>query len=94
MFYLSSHIDQRFIVSRCMETAKKFKVTINDDQCKGCLLCVHICNIRGAKILQESDKKTALGGTKPEVNGECLGCRWCERYCPDFAINVEEIEDA
>lgn len=44
--------------------------------------------------MKESTKKTALGGTKPEVDGNCIGCRWCERYCPDFAINVEEIQDA
>ncbi|MCJ7732874.1 4Fe-4S binding protein [Candidatus Bathyarchaeota archaeon] len=77
-----------------METAKKFKVTIDDTQCKGCLLCVHVCNSRGGKILKESENKTALGGTKPMVEGTCIGCRWCERYCPDFAINVEELADA
>jgi NAD-dependent dihydropyrimidine dehydrogenase PreA subunit len=44
--------------------------------------------------LKESENKTALGGTKPMVEGTCIGCRWCERYCPDFAINVEELADA
>ncbi len=77
-----------------METAKKFRVTIDEDQCKGCLICVHVCESRGGKILKESDKKTALGGTLPVVDGDCIGCRWCERYCPDFALNVEEIQDA
>jgi 2-oxoglutarate ferredoxin oxidoreductase subunit delta len=79
---------------RCKETTKKYIVTIDEDQCKGCLLCVHICNTRGGKVLKESEKKTALGGTKPELDGDCIGCRWCERYCPDFAINVEETDDA
>lgn len=74
--------------------AKKFEVTIDEDQCKGCLICVHVCDKRGSKVLKESDKKTALGGVKPKVVGECIGCRWCERYCPDFALNVEEIIDA
>jgi 2-oxoglutarate ferredoxin oxidoreductase subunit delta len=74
--------------------ARKFKVTIDDSKCKGCLLCVYACTERGAKVLKESDKKTALGGTKPTVEGNCIGCRWCERYCPDFAINVEEVKDA
>ncbi len=84
----------RVSVSRCMETTRKFKVTIDEDQCKGCLICVHICESRGGKILKESDKKTALGGTLPVVDGDCIGCRWCERYCPDFALNVEEAQDA
>ncbi len=24
---------------------------------------------------------------------DCIVCRRCELYCPDFAISVEEIED-
>lgn len=32
-----------------------------------------------------------MGGVLPEVVGECIGCRWCERVCPDFAISVEEV---
>jgi len=79
---------------RWIGTAKKFNVVIDDDKCKGCLICVHMCNTRGGKVLRESEKKTALGGTKPVVEGDCIGCRWCERYCPDFAINVEEVSDA
>jgi len=94
LFYPRNDIDHRFIVSRCNETPKKFKVTIDTEHCKGCLLCVHVCNTRGGKVLKESEKKTALGGTQPVVEGDCIGCRWCERYCPDFAINVEEITDA
>lgn len=53
--------------------AKKFEVTIDEDQCKGCLICVHVCDKRGSKVLKESDKKTALGGVKPKVVGECTG---------------------
>ena len=74
-----------------MGAARKFVVTIDEDQCKGCLLCVNMCNSRGGKVLNESSKKTALGGTKPVIEGNCIGCRWCERYCPDFALNVEEV---
>ena len=74
--------------------ARKFKVSIDESKCKGCLICVHVCEDRGGKVLKGSDKKTALGGTKPSIEGDCIGCRWCERYCPDFAINVKEAKDA
>ena len=74
--------------------ARKFKVSIDESKCKGCLICVHVCEDRGGKVLKGSDKKTVLGGTKPSVEGDCIGCRWYERYCPDFAINVEEAKDA
>lgn len=95
LFYSSFLIVNRFTdPTRCVDTAKKFKVTIEEDKCKGCLICVHVCEQRGGKILKPSDKKTALGGVKPVPDGECIGCRWCERYCPDFAIYVEEMQDA
>jgi NAD-dependent dihydropyrimidine dehydrogenase PreA subunit len=45
----------------------------------------------GGDVLGESGETTAMGGVLPEVEGECIGCRWCERFCPDFAISVEEV---
>jgi len=66
-----------------------YRVRISPEYCKGCLICVYICNKLGGKVLKESGEKTALGGALPVVEGECIGCRWCERFCPDFAITVE-----
>lgn len=95
LFYSSFLIVNRFTgPARRVDTVKKFKVTIDEDVCKGCLICVHVCERRGGKILKPSDRKTALGGIKPVPEGVCIGCRWCERYCPDFALYVEEIQDA
>jgi len=67
-----------------------FTPRISPEYCKGCLICVYICDKLGGKVLKESGEKTALGGVLPVVEGECIGCRWCERFCPDFAITVEE----
>jgi NAD-dependent dihydropyrimidine dehydrogenase PreA subunit len=69
-----------------------FNPEIDPEACKGCLICVYICSERGAKILKESEKKTSMGGLIPDIESGCIGCRWCERYCPDFAISVEEIK--
>jgi NAD-dependent dihydropyrimidine dehydrogenase PreA subunit len=69
-----------------------FKPEISVEDCKGCLICVYVCEKLGAGILGESEERTAMGGVLPKVIGECIGCRWCERYCPDFAISVEEVE--
>lgn len=74
-----------------MMSGRKFRPEISDEDCKGCLICVYTCENRGAGILKESDKRTPMGGVLPEVGGECIGCRWCERVCPDFAISVEEV---
>lgn len=72
-------------------SGRKFKPEISDEACKGCLICVYICKIKGAGILKESEKRTPIGGVLPEMAGDCTGCRWCERTCPDFAISVEEV---
>ncbi|MFQ6052637.1 MAG: 4Fe-4S binding protein [Candidatus Bathyarchaeia archaeon] len=69
---------------------RTFSVEIDEESCKGCLICVYICSKRGSEVLRESGEKTALGGALPAVVGDCIGCRWCERFCPDFAITVEE----
>lgn len=83
--------------SKMSNTARKnakpkssYHVKISPEYCKGCLICVYICNKLGGNMLKESGEKTTLGGALPTVEGECIGCRWCERFCPDFAITVEE----
>lgn len=72
--------------------ARKFRPEISAEACKGCLVCVYACRKFGGDVLVESDERTELGGVIPNVKGECTGCRWCERFCPDFAISVEEVE--
>lgn len=67
----------------------RFRVVIDRELCKGCLLCVYVCQKRSGGVLAESEERTLLGGSLPRVIGECIGCRWCERICPDFAISVE-----
>lgn len=70
---------------------RRFKPEISVESCKGCLICVYACEKFGAGVLGESDDRTGMGGVLPKVKGECIGCRWCERFCPDFAISVEEV---
>jgi 2-oxoglutarate ferredoxin oxidoreductase subunit delta len=70
--------------------AKKFNVKVDETTCKGCGICVHICETKGGKNLRYGQKRTLLGGALPEGDDKCTGCRWCERYCPDFALTVEE----
>jgi 2-oxoglutarate ferredoxin oxidoreductase subunit delta len=69
----------------------RFKPEISVESCKGCLICVYACGQFVAGVLGESDERTAMGGVLPKVEGECIGCRWCERFCPDFAVSVEEV---
>jgi 2-oxoglutarate ferredoxin oxidoreductase subunit delta len=65
------------------------KVTIREDDCKGCGLCAVSCP---KKILKLSDRLNMKGYhpvecEKPEA---CIGCAFCARMCPDCVITVEK----
>jgi 2-oxoglutarate ferredoxin oxidoreductase subunit delta len=68
-------------------------IEINEELCKGCLLCVHACP---KELIQVSSKLNAKG-YRPAVFREkgnkrkkrrCTGCCSCALCCPDMAIEV------
>ena len=63
---------------------KHYRQTIFKDWCKKCGICSSFCpkNVIG----QDED-----GGPIFERPEDCIGCRFCELHCPDFAITVTEI---
>ena len=58
-----------------------FDVDFYSDWCKACGICIAFC-----------PKKIIRAGKngKPMVDDPdaCIGCRFCEVHCPDFAITV------
>lgn len=65
-------------------------VTINEERCKGCGLCVRACP---KKIVQLSKTKLNSKGYHPaEVTdmGACTACASCARTCPDAVITIEK----
>jgi 2-oxoglutarate ferredoxin oxidoreductase subunit delta len=65
--------------------AKKGKVTVNKQMCKGCAICVHFCP---AYVLGIEEFKVAV-----KHEEKCIGCMMCELRCPDFAIEVQVINE-
>jgi 2-oxoglutarate ferredoxin oxidoreductase subunit delta len=73
--------------------AKRGKVEIDRELCKGCLLCVRACPLK----LLEADTTINASGSYPSkvVNPEkCIACGNCYEVCPDVCIRVFELEGA
>jgi len=68
----------------------KGKITINENICKGCELCVAACPLH---ILELASERLNAKGYHPASVKEaekCTGCACCATMCPDCAITVEK----
>ena len=64
------------------------KVTINQDRCKGCGLCVSVCP---KKVLALDTGKLNRKGYNPAAPvhpEDCIGCGICADRCPVGAITL------
>lgn len=72
-----------------MKTKKKTlgKIHIDNQRCKGCLLCIEVCPPR---CLIVSEIINQSGYHPVEFRGEevCTGCGLCYQICPDVCIEV------
>ena len=65
----------------------KGRVTVREEYCKSCELCVAACP---KKILRVSDHINPKGHRPVEqFDGEqCIGCAMCAIMCPEVALSV------
>ena len=63
------------------------KIKIDQNRCKGCLLCVSFCP-KG--LLKKSAKlnKRGLNFVEFDASTECSGCMQCAVICPECCIEV------
>ena len=66
------------------------QVTINENVCKGCMLCVSVCPKK--LLFINKDKRNDKGYNPAEINdmSVCIACAMCAVICPDSAIKVEK----
>lgn len=68
----------------------KFMLSIREERCKGCELCVSVCP-RGVLAIDKENANAAGYFPAAVVNQEaCVGCQSCVRMCPDVAIRIEK----
>jgi 2-oxoglutarate ferredoxin oxidoreductase subunit delta len=65
------------------------KITINQDKCKGCLLCIAFCP-KGLIAKSAGLNKQGINFVEFDLNGQCLGCKQCAVICPECCIEVEK----
>ena len=65
----------------------KGSITINQELCKGCLLCASFCPRKSLSQSKKSFIKGYLVAEFDEQNG-CTGCMICTLVCPEVVIEV------
>lgn len=73
----------------------KAYISIDEELCKGCGLCIDCCP---NKLIAISNEKINLKGYFPAVFSDddnvCSGCKLCAVMCPDVAITVNKLKKA
>ena len=65
-------------------------LTIDEEKCKGCGLCIEVCP---KKILVLSDEKINQQGYHPVTVTDlhsCVACASCAKICPVIVFTIEK----
>ena len=65
-----------------------FQVTIDQNKCKGCELCVAFCK-PGTLHMSHGFNAAGLHFADCRAAQPCLGCKQCVIICPEAAIELE-----
>jgi len=65
----------------------KAYINIDQERCKGCLLCMEFCP-KQAIILSNTLNAKGYFVASFETSKECTGCASCAVMCPETAIEV------
>lgn len=72
--------------------AKKGKITIDRERCKGCYICIDTCPNEMIEVDENQNKKGYSPARFKENVSEgekgCVACKQCATVCPEVAIEV------
>lgn len=85
-------------LSRCRQngvtdcTTMRFRLRIDKERCKGCVLCVVACG-RGLLRMASGLNRRGQRYAEHVREGTCSGCKDCAELCPEGAIEIEKVDD-
>ena len=71
--------------------AKKGKITIDREMCKGCSLCIRACPVKILEVDTEMNSTGSYPAKTADIE-KCIACGNCYEVCPDVCIEVYEVE--
>ncbi|MBF0217753.1 MAG: 4Fe-4S binding protein [Candidatus Omnitrophica bacterium] len=69
------------------KTSHRSGIKLDKERCKGCMLCVEVCQ---RKVLEPAKgvNKKGMGYVVVAAAGKCSGCGLCVMMCPDCGIEI------
>lgn len=73
------------------KTKPKVRLTVDEEMCKGCGLCVLACDRQAIALVEHINSRGfhPAGLVRPQ---ECTGCAQCALMCPDACITILKSE--
>lgn len=65
------------------------KITVKENICKGCGLCVNACPKKIIALAKDHINAKGYHPAQVQEMEKCIGCAMCATMCPDVAITVE-----
>lgn len=70
------------------------RITINEERCKGCGLCLEACTPGVIKFTDHINSMGYKPATLYDPEFLCTGCALCAMVCPDAVITVYRYQPA
>lgn len=66
-------------------------VVVNTERCKGCNLCVVVCNFGVLDLQKKEVNNRSYHFAYMSAPEKCVGCQSCALVCPDACIEVYRV---
>ncbi|MDR3130668.1 MAG: 4Fe-4S dicluster domain-containing protein [Treponema sp.] len=72
--------------------ARKGKVVIDRELCKGCGLCIRACPVKVLDVEKHLNMQGSFPASALQIE-KCTGCGNCFAVCPEVCIEVFDLEE-